>query len=211
MDPHIAAFVGVAALLTLMPGPDMALVTRNVLRGGRRVALPSALGVAAGCLAWGVGSSLGIAALVAASAEAYTVLRLAGAAYLTVLGLLALRSAMRPTTTPADNGADAATPAMLSRTAAFRVCMLNNLVNPKVGMFYVTFLPQFIPPGTPVFAMSVMLAGIHAAMGVVWFTVYGSAISQLGTALRTGRVRRGLEAATGLALLGFGLRIAIER
>ncbi len=208
MDPHIAAFIGVAALLTISPGPDMALVMRNVLRGGQRVALASAMGVAAGCLVWGIGSSLGIAAVVAASPTAYTVLRLAGAVYLGVLGVLALRTAIwpPPTTPDADPAARAVA---LSRASAFRVGLLNNLVNPKVGVFYVTFLPQFVPSGAPVFATSVFLAGIHAALGVLWLTAYGSAIGRLDAVLRSVGVRRGLEAVTGLVLVAFGLRIAV--
>jgi threonine/homoserine/homoserine lactone efflux protein len=133
---------------------------------------------------------------------------------LAVLGVLALRSALQPTPrqtdkADADVGTTTSAPTAMSRTAAFRVCVINNLVNPKVGIFYATFLPQFIPTGAPLFATSVLLASIHAAMGVVWFTVYGSAVSRLGDAFRTGRVRRGLEAATGLALVAFGLRIAV--
>jgi threonine/homoserine/homoserine lactone efflux protein len=208
MDPHILAFVGVAALLTISPGPDMAVMLKNVLRGGRRVVVPTALGTCAGLFAWGAGSSLGIAALVAASAELYAALRLVGAAYLAYLGVLALRSAIR-----GDPAADDAGPAPrpdLARGTAFRQGLLTNLLNPKVGVFYATLLPQFIPPGAPVFGTSILLAAIHAGLCLVWLIAYGWGIALFGGVLRGGAARRRLEAITGLVLLAFGLRIATE-
>ena len=208
VDPHILAFAGVAALLTISPGPDMALMLRNVLRGGSRVVLPTALGTCTGLFAWGAMSSLGIAAILAASAELYTLLRLAGAAYLVVLGLLALRAAVtgrHEDTVVAEDG-----PSSMGRRAAFRSGLLTNLLNPKIGVFYATLLPQFIPPGAPPLATSLLLAGIHAALGIAWLCLYGGLLARAGDLVRRGRVRRVLEGLTGAVLVGLGVRVALD-
>jgi threonine/homoserine/homoserine lactone efflux protein len=207
VDSRLIAFIGVAALLTIAPGPDMALVLRNALAHGRRAVLPTAAGIGTGCLVWGAASSLGVAALLATSAGLYDALKLAGAFYLMLLGVLALRAALRQGDT--TEGRRAAGP--LSRGVAYRQGLLTNLLNPKVGVFYATFLPQFIGPGQPVFATSMLLASIHVTMGLVWLTAYGYGASRLGDMLRTGRIRRALESASGVVLVGFGLRLAADR
>jgi threonine/homoserine/homoserine lactone efflux protein len=205
MDSRLMAFVGVAALLTIAPGPDMALVLRNALRGGRPAVLPTAAGICTGCLVWGATSSLGVAALLAASAQLYSALKLAGAAYLVILGVVALRAALRAN----DPGREAA-PLSASRRGAYRQGLLTNLLNPKVGVFYATFLPQFIAPDQPVFATSMMLAGIHAGLNLAWLTVYGYGATRLADVLNRGRVRAALEALSGTVLIAFGLRIAAD-
>jgi threonine/homoserine/homoserine lactone efflux protein len=205
MDSRLIAFIGVAALLTIAPGPDMALVLRNALRGGRPTVVPTAAGIATGCVTWGAASSLGVAALLAASAQLYQALKLAGAAYLIFLGLMALRAAIRGD--PSEAGAG---DPIRSRAGAYRQGLLTNLLNPKVGVFYATFLPQFIAPGQPVFATSVALACIHAGMGLVWLTLYGYGASRLADVISRGRIRRGIEAATGTVLVAFGLKLAAD-
>ena len=205
MDSRLIAFTGVAALLTIAPGPDMALVLRNALRGGRPTVVPTATGIATGCIVWGAASSLGVVALLATSAQLYQTLKLVGAAYLIFLGLLALRAAIR--------GGEAATaPSDLTRTRAeaYRQGLMTNLLNPKVGVFYATFLPQFIAPAQPVFATSVALACIHAGMGLVWLTIYGYGASRLADVTSRGRIRQGIEAATGTVLVAFGLKLAAD-
>ena len=168
---------------------------RNVLRGGSRVVLPTAIGTCTGLFAWGALSSLGVAAILAASAELYAVLRLAGAAYLVVLGLLALRAALTgrhaddPGVAPRGLGRQAS----MTRLAGFRSGLLTNLLNPKIGVFYATLLPQFIPQGAPPLATSLLLAGIHAALGIAWLCLYGGLLARAGDLVRRGRVRRTLE------------------
>lgn len=209
MDPRLIAFIGVAALLTISPGPDMALVMRNALRYGRPSVVPTAAGIAAGSVAWGAVSSLGVAALLAASAQLYDALKLVGAAYLVFLGAVALHAAWKR-----GDEADGETVAgrePIARRTAFRQGILTDLLNPKVGVFYATFLPQFIGPGQPVFLTSVELASIHAAMGLTWLVVYGRLASRLGDALRSGRVRKAVESVTGVVLIAFGLRLAADR
>jgi threonine/homoserine/homoserine lactone efflux protein len=210
MDPRLIAFVGVAALLTISPGPDMAVMFRSALSSGRSAVVPTALGTCTGLGAWALASSIGIAALVAASAQAFDTLRLVGALYLILLGAMTLRDAVRRTTDGPET-ADTATSARASRWASFRRGLLTNLLNPKVGVFYTTFLPQFIAPGQPVLARSLLLAAIHASMCLVWLVAYGYGASRLATILRRNRVRQAIEAATGTVLVGFGIRLATDR
>jgi threonine/homoserine/homoserine lactone efflux protein len=213
MDPRLIAFVGVAALLTISPGPDMALVLRNSLTRGRSSVFPTAAGTCTGCVIWGAASSVGIAAILDTSAQLYDTLRLAGAAYLAFLGLRTLMDVwVRPSHDAADAGPGAAAATVPgARRSAYRQGLLTNLLNPKVGIFYTTFLPQFIAPGQPALLMSIALASIHAGMNLVWLTAYGRAAVRLGDVLRRGRVRRTIETATGGVLVAFGLGVALER
>jgi threonine/homoserine/homoserine lactone efflux protein len=119
--------------------------------------------------------------------------------------VLALRAAIRGHAVDAGSGG-----ATLSRAGFYRQGLLTNVLNPKVGVFYATFLPQFIAPGQPVFATSVALACIHAGMNLVWLTVYGYGASRLADVMSRGRIRQGIEAATGTVLVAFGLKLAID-
>jgi RhtB (resistance to homoserine/threonine) family protein len=201
-DPLL--FVGIAALLTITPGADMALVSRSVLMGGRRDAFLTTLGILAGCLVWAVVSAAGVAAVLAASKTAYDVLRLAGAAYLVWLGVQSLLAARR--------GHDPAEAEERSRRSSpFRQGLLTNLFNPKIAVFYSTFLPQFIGPGDPALLLSLLLAGVHIAFGLVWLTAYAWLLDRAVNAFKSSRVRRALDALTGTVLVALGLRLAAER
>ena len=189
----------------------MALMLRNVLRGGPRVVLPTAIGTCSGLFAWGALSSLGVAAVLAASAELYAVLRLAGAAYLVALGVLALRVALTGRHADDPGSALAGGPVgSMSRIAGFRSGLLTNLLNPKIGVFYATLLPQFIPPGAPPLVTSLLLAGIHAALGIGWLCLYGGLLARAGDLVRRGSVRRVLEGLTGAVLVALGVRVALD-
>ncbi|HEY7874880.1 MAG TPA: LysE family translocator [Actinomycetota bacterium] len=198
------AFGAFAALLTITPGLDTALVVRMSLGNGARMGRLTALGICAGCLVWGVAGAVGVTAVLTASGRAYDVLRYAGAAYLVWLGArtLFVRS------DPVDDGAP---PSTRSPWDAFRTGLLTNLLNPKVGAFYVSALPQFIPDDAPVLPTSVLLAAIHALEGVVWLFFVAALVARLGAQLRRPVVRRRLEQATGVVLIALGLRLAIVK
>ena len=209
IDGHLLAFLGLAAILTVTPGADMAVVTKVALAQGRAAAGYTALGIITGLMSWGLISALGLAALLTASATAFTLLKLAGAAYLLYLGLQALWAARAGAP---DRAADATTPVPEGRPArgsAYRRGLLSNLLNPKVGVFYTTFLPQFIAPGQPVFTTSLALAGIHAVMGLLWLFSYAHLVAGAGDVLRRPRIKRFLDRATGAVLIAFGLRLAV--
>ncbi|MEA2330334.1 MAG: hypothetical protein QOH58_472 [Thermoleophilaceae bacterium] len=196
-------FLGIVALLTITPGADMAMVARSVFAGGRREAFATTLGISAGCLAWAAASALGVAAVLAASQAAYDALRLAGAAYLVWLGAQSLLAARRDRYAP-----PAAAP---PRSSAFRQGLLTNLFNPKIAVFYSTFLPQFIGPGDPALAISMLMAGVHIALGIAWLSVYAWLLARAVDAFRGSRLRRALDALTGTVLVALGLRLALER
>jgi RhtB (resistance to homoserine/threonine) family protein len=208
MPEHAFVFVGVVALLTITPGADMAMVARSVFTGGRRDAFATTLGISAGCFVWACASALGVAAVLAASQTAYDALRLVGAAYLVWLGvqsLLAARSGGAGSAAAASRGS-------ASRPAhPFRQGLLTNLFNPKIAVFYSTFLPQFIGPGDPALAVSMLLACVHIAFGIAWLSFYAWLLDRAVEAFKGSRVRRALDALTGTVLVGLGLRLAAER
>jgi threonine/homoserine/homoserine lactone efflux protein len=145
------------------------------------------------------------------SATLFSAVKLAGAAYLTVLGIQSLRHAIAAQPVDAAAGMDAAARGAVPVRRAFVQGLLSNLLNPKVALFYLTLLPQFVRPGDPVLARSLVLAGLHIVMGLVWLTAYAYFLGRVGDALRRPRIRRALEGATGALLIGFGLRLAWER
>jgi threonine/homoserine/homoserine lactone efflux protein len=197
-------FLGVVALLTITPGADMAMVARSVLMGGRRDAFATTLGICAGCLVWAIVSAAGVAAVLAASQTAYDALRLVGAAYLVWLGVQSLLAARRGGDPAADLGG-------VRRPSPFRQGLLTNLFNPKIAVFYSTFLPQFIGPGDPALLLSMLLAGVHIALGVMWLSAYAWLLDRAVTAFKDSRLRRALDALTGTVLIALGLRLAAER
>jgi len=218
-DPRLFAFVGVAALLTILPGADMTLVTRNVLALGRRRTTLTILGICAGCVIHATASALGISAILATSATAYNVVKTVGAAYLVWLGVQSVRgssAARKFGNSAARQLGSSATPrpaaeAPSSRAAAFAQGFLTNVLNPKVAIFYLTFLPQFISPGEPVLTRSLLLATVHILMGMVWLTAYAWFIDRLGAVLTRPVVKAWLERVTGGLLIALGARLAWER
>lgn len=208
MGTRLLAFIGIAIVLTITPGPDFALVTRVGLARGRTAAWFTSLGVVTGHVTWGIAAGTGLAAILHASSTLYTVLRLAGAAYLIWLGVHAL---LARDTAPArtEQSVATATPPR-RRASAYRQGLLNDLLNPKIGVFYTTLLPQFIAPGQPVFLTSVLLASVFAAIVALWLGSYVVALDRADALFRRRGVRRALERATGLTLIALGLRVATE-
>jgi threonine/homoserine/homoserine lactone efflux protein len=203
LEQSLIAFTLAAALLTLTPGLDTALVLRTVAAEGARRAFAASLGICLGCLAWGALVAVGLGMLLQASELAYLALKWIGAAYLLYLGLrlvFARRGAARP---------GEAEPA--PRANWFARGLLTNLLNPKVGAFYVSFLPQFIPAGASVASTTLLLAAIHSALGLLWFALLIGATRPLARLLRDPALLRGLDRATGGVLIFFGLKLALSR
>jgi threonine/homoserine/homoserine lactone efflux protein len=200
--PSLLAFTAAAALLTVTPGLDTALVLRTAAAEGTRRALLAGLGICLGCLAWGAIVALGLGVLLQASAFAYTLLKWVGAAYLVWLGVRLLRSKR--------DGFDDGAPRIAGGAWLGRG-FLTNMLNPKVGIFYVSFLPQFIPAGAGVPATTLLLAAIHASLGLAWFALLIAATRPLARALARPRVIRALDRVTGGVFLLFAARLALAR
>lgn len=203
LAPSLIAFLLAAALLTVTPGLDTALVLRTAAAEGARRAFAASLGICLGCLAWGALVAVGLGILLQASELAYLALKWAGAAYLLYLGLRLLFAPR------AEAGAGEAEPP--ARSNWFARGLLTNLLNPKVGAFYVSFLPQFIPAGASVPFTTLLLAAIHAGLGLLWFALLIGATRPLARALRNPALLRGLDRATGGVLIFFGLKLAFSR
>ncbi len=209
----LIAFAGAALLLAMVPGPSTALVLRQTLGGGRRLAFVTTLGNATGLLTWSVAAAFGLSALVAASQIAYDAIKIAGAIVLVVLGVQSLRRAHREK--GADTGGAVAASEVVAATgspqwAAFRIGLVTNLANPKAAVFAVSFLPQFVPPHAPVLATILLLAVIQVIVDVCWYTVVAWLIHRARMSFSRQGVRRRLEQVSGILLVGFGLRLAIE-
>jgi len=224
MVTALIAFSVAALVLTLTPGLDTMFVARTTMASGPRVGLIGGLGVCLGGLAWAAASAAGVTTLLAASRLAYDVLRIVGAAYLAFIGIrllwgahrdsqrrIAARNAAVPKKMTDDVGRGwRPSITRLSAPQSFRTGLFTNLLNPKVGVFYVTLLPQFIPAHVPVFAFSMLLASIHAAETIGWFGVLVSAMARVRRWLERDRVRRSLDRLTALVFLGFGARLAFN-
>lgn len=202
LEQSLIAFTLAAALLTVTPGLDTALVLRTAAAEGARRAFAASLGICLGCLAWGALVAIGLGVLLQASELAFLALKWIGAAYLVYLGLRLIFA--RRETEAGD-----AEPA--PRANWFLRGLLTNLLNPKVGAFYVSFLPQFIPAGAGVPSMTLLLAAIHAGLGLLWFLLLIGATRPLAKVLRNPALVRGLDRATGGVLIFFGLRLAFSR
>lgn len=203
------AFVGVAALVIMTPGPDTAVTIRNTLLGGRTGGVFTALGVATGLTIWALATSAGIVALLLASEPLFLAVKLAGAAYLIVLGVQSLLAAFRPHHAPGAFG-EAVAVRHLAPWRAFRQGLVSDLGNPKMAAFFPSLLPQFAPPGDTSFGSLAILGLVFSVMTFVWLVAYAAAIARAGEFLRRRRVRQILEGLTGAVLVGLGLRIATD-
>jgi threonine/homoserine/homoserine lactone efflux protein len=255
MTASLLAFVPVALLLTLIPGADTALVTRNALALGMRGARWTILGIALGCLTHATMSALGLSAILATSARAYETVKLVGAVYLVWIGVQSIRqanaggpgrfldSALRaplgmtkeevlrarlgmtkeetlrfPLGTTSSGGRSERAQRVEESARVpvrgghpFTQGFLTNILNPKVALFYLTFLPQFIPAGAPVLRTSLLLAMIHNLLGFAWLSVYARFVDRLRVALTRPVVKAWLERVTGGALVLLGARLAWDR
>ena len=203
----LASFALLAGLLTILPGLDTALILRSALTQSRRHAYSTALGIMSGTFAWGAAAAVGAAALLAASELAFTILKIVGAAYLVYLGVsMIVASFRRHAITPVDAPARPAG----SLWAAYGRGALTNLLNPKVGVFYIALIPQFIPPGVMPLAMGLLLALVHVLESLVWFSAIILATQFARRWLQSPRVSRWIDRITGGVVVGFGAVLALE-
>jgi threonine/homoserine/homoserine lactone efflux protein len=203
----VFTFALLAGALTVTPGLDSALVLRAALTRSRGEAAATGAGIITGLFVWGAAAAVGVSALLTASQLAFDVLRYAGAAYLVWFGVRLLLHALRGQELP-----DAAAAVVRRRSArrAARQGLATNLLNPKVGVFYVALLPQFVPAGSNPLAVGLLLAAVHAVLTVVWFALLIWLAGALGRWLRRPGTVRAIDGVTGTAMLGFGMRLALS-
>jgi threonine/homoserine/homoserine lactone efflux protein len=201
----LLTFIGVAIAVVVIPGPDMALVARNVFRYGRSAGFATSLGICTGILGWAIAAVLGIATILATSSIAFTILKLAGAAYLIYLGVSTLRS--RDASEPR---AGQERPRLASKQA-YTQGLVSALLNPKLGVFFLTLLPQFIEPGDSSATEALRLAIVFDLIGVAWLLTYSALLAALGDALSRGGPQRVIRWISGTVLVTLGVRVALER
>jgi RhtB (resistance to homoserine/threonine) family protein len=201
---NLGAFLVLSAVVICTPGPDTALIIRNTLAAGRRGGMATAVGIVSGIAIWTLAAAVGLAALLSASEPVFRALQIAGAAYLVYLGLQSIWWAARGRDSAAGLG-PAST--RLTPRRAFRQGLLSNLGNPKIAVFFVSLLPQFVTGGGSSFLALVVLGLVFSALGLAWLALYAVVVSKAGTFLR-GRARRAIDAVAGTVLVAFGLRMA---
>ncbi|TCS67014.1 threonine/homoserine/homoserine lactone efflux protein [Primorskyibacter sedentarius] len=199
----LLGFAAAAALVTVTPGLDTALVLRTATVEGAKRALMASFGIVTGLMVWGLAVALGLGALIAVSELAYRVVQVAGAIYLIWLGGQMLWAARKPAAVKARR---------IDRVPNwFLRGFLTNLLNPKIGVFYVSFLPQFVPAGAPVAGFTMLLAAMHVGMSLLWFGGLTLATRPFARALQGPVVPRILDAATGTVLIGLAAKLLLEK
>jgi threonine/homoserine/homoserine lactone efflux protein len=217
MPAHLLPFLGVVAIITVLPGPDMALGVRNGVRGGRRATWLTGVGCLAGLSLWAAASVLGLAALLAASGRAFDVVRIAGAVYLAVLGLGALRTGLGrervrrgwPGLMPADAQPSSARGS--NGLSWFRQGLVSNLLNPKIALLFLTLLPQFVASGEGRALATAELAGALLVVEIVWWALFSAAVGTIARVLARPGPRRAIETLAGTVLVGLAVRVAVTR
>ena len=196
----LIAFAPVAALLTVTPGAATALVVRSAATGGQRRALATTIGNSLGVLAWACFAAMGIAAVVATSAEAFTAVKLVGAVVLVVLGLQSLRGRREDSAHPAP-----------ARGAPLRDGLVTSLANPKLAVFFVALFPQFVPAGVPVLPSALLMAAMVVGLDLIWYSALAYLVARARRAFVEGPWLARAQRLTGAVLVGLGVRLAFER
>lgn len=208
-DAQLIGYTLAVALLTITPGADTMLVMRNVLARGRKAGILATLGVSSGLFIHALLSGLGLSLILTRSALAFSVVKWAGALYLCYLGVQSLRSAFKQT--QSINELSAAAEPNHNPWHAYREGLITNVLNPKVALFYLAFLPQFIRPNDPVLLRSLLLTSIHFVLGIVWLGLITLSLDKMRSWMLKPRVRAWIEGSTGLILFGFGIRLALSK
>src|SRR5688500_14815916 len=205
-------FAGVAALMARTPGADTMLVLRTVMARGQRAGILATLGICSGLPVHALLSALGLSAILVRSAEAFEVVKWAGAGYLVFLGVQSLTHAIRGRHSEETDALIAdATTRQASGKRSFLEGLFTNLLNPKVALFYLALLPQFVSSPETAFFESLMFAAIHLVLSLLWLFIVVAFVARLRAVVTSQSVRRGMEAMTGIILVGLGVQLALER
>ena len=209
----VLEFALAAGLLTMLPGPDTAVVLTTAVRAGRSAARRAALGVGAGLLFWGLAAGLGLSAVLRATGEYYAIFKFACAGYLIFLAIQCFQSVARRSSNPESRTSEPGSQlAVVTRLEwGFRRAFLTAALNPKLGIFFVAFLPHFIPAGVSPFAMTVGLSAVQAAEAVSWYFFIGAMAAGARNWLSRVKVRRAFDATMGAVFLALGIVVAADK
>ena len=211
-DSSMLTFTAIALLLTITPGADTMLVMRSVVARGQRAGLLTTIGICCGLFVHASLSAVGLSVILVRSAAAFELVKLVGAAYLIFLGVQSLWRVMHHQSRVADDAPlERGHGTARTKRRPFLEGLLTNVLNPKVAVFYLAFLPQFIRPGDPVLLKSVFLASIHFLLGLLWLSLVTLVLGRLRAVLTRPHIQQRLEAITGVILIAFGVRLALER
>ena len=209
MPADFWSFIGVAALIVIVPGADMALVARNTLAGGRSAGMRTMTGTILGLSVHAGAAVVGLSAIVAASATAFNVVKLVGAVYLVWLGLQTLWTTRTSARTPSGNPGTSPPGRRIGGPMAQG--FLTNLLNPKLAVFFLSFLPQFVDPTKPATPQIILLATTFMMMGAIWLGTYIAVVGALAGVLARPAVRCWSDRVVGATLIGLGARLAVVR
>ena len=211
IDHTVLAFALIAMALTIAPGPDTFLVIANTSAGGFRRGFATVLGIVSGGFFYVLLVACGLIRVLVYSPALFYTVKLAGACYLLYLGWGALRGVFRRAPAAVDSDAAPAPRPARSIRASYLQGLLTNALNPKIAVFYLAFLPQFLNPGDPVVLKSALLIGIHYGEGLVWLSLLAFSVGRLGRFLARPRVKKSMDAVLGATMMGFGLKLAVEQ
>jgi RhtB (resistance to homoserine/threonine) family protein len=210
-DSQVLAFTGIAALLTITPGADTMLVIRNVLSRGGRAGVFSTFGICSGLFIHASLSALGLSVILVKSATAFQIVKYVGAGYLIFLGIQSIwRMFQKGEGFSQFNQRDKRPEPNLGKKSLIEGFM-SNILNPKVAVFYLAFLPQFINAGDPVFQKSILLASIHAIEGIIWLCFVSLFLDRIKAFFIKPKTRKVLEGISGTVLIGFGVKLSMEQ
>ncbi|MCZ4080505.1 LysE family translocator [Rhodococcus sp. H36-A4] len=207
MNNPVLAYLPVAIVFGVIPGPDVMLAVKHSLSGGVRQGIAVALGAATGSMAWGIAAAVGLASLLSSVPGAFDAVRIAGAAYLVYLGIQSIWQ-RKGSFTDIDAATFIAQQPKWSRS--FMTGFIADLLNPKMGAFYLAVLPQFIPRDGNVFVWSMLLMSIEFVVALICLSSYAFLASRARQFLEKGKLGAWMERALGVVLVGFGIRLAFE-
>jgi threonine/homoserine/homoserine lactone efflux protein len=205
----LATYLVAITLLTLTPGVDTMLVIRNTARGGWRDGAVSSLGICSGLFIHAVISAVGISVILLQAAWAFSALKLAGAGYLIWLGLVSWQKVIRKETFKVDNGLSGQG-ASFTAIRSLREGFLSNVLNPKTAVFYMAFLPQFINPAHSALVQSLLLAGLHFIIAMIWQCLLALMVKRFKFWLQRPTVSQVFDSVTGGVLVALGIRVALD-
>ncbi|MBO1511072.1 LysE family translocator [Metabacillus bambusae] len=199
-------FLVLSLFIVISPGIDTALITKRTISDGRKDGYKMALGLSTGSLVHTFAAAFGISAILMQSAVAFEIVKYVGAIYLIYLGLSSFITRSKKEFTNFENLNNS-----VMKKSAFKQGLFSNVLNPKVAMFFLTFLPQFVKTGENATQQLIMMGVIYTVLSIAWFFVYVLLINYLRVWLMSPKVQRIMDKATGLVLIGFGLKLALDK